>query len=262
MSKVGRPLLGLALLLLALPSAALAEPLRDFCPDRPGKDTPPCIVDKGHLILETSALTYSRERDGSRYEIGETLGRYGLSDRVELQLSLTPYVVAKMDGQTVRGVGDLTGAVKVNLRNPDGSGTSVAVQAFATAPTGKDGIGDGAWEGGVLVPLSFELSDKLGLALTPEVDVLANEDGNGHHLAPAGVVSLSRELAKGLEGSVELWAQHHREPGNRRTEASFDVALAWQPSERKPLQFDVEVDLGLNRQTPATEVTGGVAVRF
>lgn len=265
--RINQAAIAAAALLLSLPSSALADPLREFCPDRPGKDTPPCIVDRGHVVIETSALTYSRERDGSRYEVGEPLVRYGLADTVELQLNFTPYVIARQeeaDGskRTLRGVGDLTGAVKVNLRNPDGSGTSAAVQAFVTAPTGKDGIGSGKWEGGVLVPLSFELSDKLGLALTPEVDWLADEEGSGHHLAVAGVASLSRELADGLVGSVELWSQHHREPGNKRTEASLDFALAWQPSQRKPVQFDIEVDVGLNRHTPKTEVTGGVAMRF
>ena len=256
-----------AIFFALLPSAALAEQPVDFCPDRPGKDTPPCIVDKGHVMIETSAINYSRERDGSQYEIGETLMRYGLTDRVELQLGLIPFAIAHLKTEsgvdkTLRGAGDLTGAAKVNLLNPSGNDTSVAVQAFVTAPTGKRGIGDGEWQGGVLVPISLELTDSTGLALTPEVDILANEEGGGHHVALTGVASLNREIADGLEGSVEIWSRVHREPENKRTEASLDLALAWQPDEQKPVQFDVEVDLGLNHDTPTAEMSAGIAVRF
>lgn len=264
----GSKLAVVAAVLLGLASPAEgAEPLRPFCPDRPGKDTPPCIVDEGHLVVEASPLTFSKEEDGEVYAVGDVAIRFGLAERVELSLAWTPLVVARLDQpdgdrRTLRGIGDLTGAVKLNLRNPDGEGSSVAVQAFITAPTAKDEIGSGTWEGGVLVPLSFALTDTLGLSLVPEIDLLANEEGKGRHLAVTGVASLSRDLGRGVEASVELWSSLHREPNNRRTEASFDLALAWQPEKRENLQFDLEVDLGLTRATPAVEITAGVATRF
>jgi hypothetical protein len=43
-----------ALLIYAIAAPAHAEGLRDFCPDRPGKGTPPCILDKGHIQAEMS----------------------------------------------------------------------------------------------------------------------------------------------------------------------------------------------------------------
>ena len=109
-------------------------------------------------MLEFGPVRHIDEKDSSQCEFGETLMRYGLTNTIEFQMSYSPHIVVRLKqpiaGQrrTLRGAGDLTGAVKANLLNPDGNGTSVAIQAFATAPTGGKGIGAGAWEGGAIVP--------------------------------------------------------------------------------------------------------------
>ena len=252
------------------PAAAQSEPLRELCVDRPGKDTPPCIVDKGHAVVEVGAFHYSREDEAKRseYDFGETLVRFGLTDTAELQVGFTPYSVVRLTDETtgrrrtIRGAGDVTGGLKLNFLNPDGSGTAVAAQAFVTAPTGKDEIGAGAWEGGLIVPMAFELPEEVGLTVDPEIDLRANQSGNGHHMAYAGVVSLSRELGSGVEGSAEIWSMVDNDPDGHSTEASFDLSAAWTPEGRSNLQFDAEADLGLTRETPAIEATAGVAYRF
>jgi len=258
--------------LWAAPEPAAGERLRELCVDRPGKDTPPCIVDAGHLLVELGAVEFSRDTAPevavTSYAVGDVLARYGLTGRSEIQLGFTPYTIVRTKDrtndrrETLQGAGDLTGAFKFSLLNPDGSGTSIAVQAFVTAPTGRQGIGSNAWEGGVIVPVAFELSDTWSLTLDPEIDWRADEDGQGHHLAWAGVVSLSRDLGGGLEGSAELWSSYDREPENHTTEASFDLALTWVPKSRPNLQFDAEVDLGLTDSTPDIEAAVGVAYRF
>ena len=43
-------LLALGATLLA--GSAQAQDLRNFCAERPGKATPPCIADKNHLMVE------------------------------------------------------------------------------------------------------------------------------------------------------------------------------------------------------------------
>jgi hypothetical protein len=260
-------LLGIA---SSAPAGAQTLPLRELCVDRPGKDTPPCIVDRGHILVELGAFRFSRDQEEgtSRSELGDILVRYGLSDSAEVQLASTAYsVVRATEGvtgryTTLKGVGDLRGALKINVINPDGSGVSAAAQAFVTVPTGTGGVGAGAWEGGLIVPLSFELSDKLGLTLDPEVDIVANESGGGHHLAYAGVISLSRKLGRGFEASAEVWSMVDHDPARHSTQASFDITMAWTPERRPNLQLDAEVDLGLTRATPAIEWTAGISYRF
>lgn len=57
------------------------------------------------------------------------------------------------------GVGNVTLALKRNLRNSDGSGTSVAIMPYATFPAGQPPVGAGDWGAGPLMPASFEVSD-------------------------------------------------------------------------------------------------------
>src|SRR5262249_7615693 len=54
-----------AALFLALASSApaAADGLRDLCTDRPGLGTPPCIVDRGHLIVETGIADWTHTSD-------------------------------------------------------------------------------------------------------------------------------------------------------------------------------------------------------
>jgi hypothetical protein len=115
--------------------------------------------------VEVGAFHYSRDDEAKRseYNFGETLVRLGLTDTAELQVGFTPYSVVRLTDETtgrrrtIRGAGDVTGGLKLNFLNPDGSGTAVAAQAFVTAPTGKDEIGAGAWEGGLIIPIGFRV---------------------------------------------------------------------------------------------------------
>ena len=58
-SRVGAAALGIS---ASLASSVHAQPLRDFCPDRPGKGSPSCVVDPGVFQLEMSALDASFQR--------------------------------------------------------------------------------------------------------------------------------------------------------------------------------------------------------
>jgi hypothetical protein len=265
------PLAGAALL-GSFPSIVHAAPLRELCADRPGKDTPPCTVDAGRVMVEIGAAAFTHDESAGIQTSGsafaDVLARFGLTERSEFQLGFTPYAIIRRESRstgqrtTTKGAGDMTAALKFNLRNPDGSGTSLAVQAFVTAPTGKEGIGSDDWEGGLIIPISFELSDKWGLSLDPEVDIRADEDGNGHHLALAGVVSLSRDLGGGVEASAEIWSMVDKDPRGDTTQASFDLSLAWTPRASPDLQIDAQVDLGLTSLTPDLAAAIGFAAHI
>jgi hypothetical protein len=257
--------IGLFALLLA--SAARAETGRDFCADRPGKDTPACVLDSGRFQLETSLVDQTRDRQAGvtidTTDLADLELRFGVTPTTELQLAWSPHVRIRSHGpgvdDHVSGAGDLTLAARRSLRNPDGSGFSAAVEPFVTAPTGRSGIGAGKWQGGVIVPLSWQVSDAVGLGLTPEVDIVPDQDGHGAHLAWTNVVAASRQLGPVTLGA-DLWASRDDDPAGAVTQASFDVDAAWQA--QQVLQFDVGLNAGLNRHTPDLEAYLGLARRF
>jgi hypothetical protein len=124
-------------MLIAAGSAAAGE-LRPLCANRPGKVTPPCIVDAGHLQVETglidTALSAGSDPVTDSVSFGATSVRLGLGAATEIELGWTPYALThEHRGVTRRGIGDISFALRQSLRNRDGSGLSIALQQFALA---------------------------------------------------------------------------------------------------------------------------------
>ncbi len=252
------------------PGAAAASDLRDLCPTRPGLGTAPCIVDAGHVLVEVGLGDWTIESDSETRTdtvlIGDLLVRYGLSNVDELQLGWTPFGHVrqrdKSTGSVVRagGVGDVTVAYKHSLRHPDGNGLSVAIQPFVTLPVGGSAIGNHDWSTGLLVPISFDVTDHLQLQATPEVDAAVDGDGHGRHASFGGVAGLAIAISKQTGVSVEISAFQDQDPAGQATKLLAGVSATFQPNEN--LQLDVGGAFGLNRASPDAELSVGVSGRF
>ena len=258
----------LALAAFAAIGTAQAQDLRPLCPDRPGLDTPACTIDQGHLLVEMGTLDWSLDKSpGQRtdsFTFGDLLLRYGVTQNTEVQLGWTALgaVRTRESGMVTHssGTGDMTLAVRHNLAHPDGSGFAVAVMPYATLPTGDATIGAGDWSGGLIVPLSYSLTDKLGLSLTPEIDAAVDSDRHGRHLAYGSAIGLTTALTKSISSAFELEAVRDQDPAGHATEALASLSFAWQP--RSNLQLDMGAVAGLNRASPDMELYLGIARRF
>ena len=139
-------------MLVAAPAAAQEGPR--FCPNRPSLDTSTCTTDPGRVLAEVSGIDWQRDdADGTRQDtllFGDAQLRTGIDSRTEVQIGWTPLAQVRThasDGSvdTVTGVGDVRLGLRRNLHNPDGSGTSLALEGFVTLPTGRHDIGAGDW---------------------------------------------------------------------------------------------------------------------
>jgi len=245
-------------------ATAHAQDLRDFCAQRPGKATPPCIVDAGHLQIEVGLADAVFQRSGGVHEDTYTLGatelRLGLTKRVEVEAGWSPWVIdTTRGGERLTGTGDASLAVLAALTDPDGKGVAVSAQGFVTLPTATHGLGAGGWTGGARLPMAVPLSDTVSLGLTPEVDILRDAAGGGVHAAWIGVASLSRAFGPTTLGA-ELWGEVEDEPAGTIRRASADLTAAFAIG--KSLQLDAGANLGLNRATPKAEIYAGIARRF
>ncbi len=260
------------LLLLALSGTASAEELRDLCADRPGKGSPACTVDAGHLQAEVGLVDWSHDRNSGTVEndliLGDVALRYGLGDTTELRFGWTGYGhVRSRDRATgsvdrAKGTGDVTIGLRQNLHNPDGSGLSIAIQPFVTLPTGGHAIGTGTWGAGLVVPISYQLPDNVQFGLTSEIDAAPDQDRRGRHAAYSETLSVSVPMTRALTGSAELWAMRDRDPAGHSSQYSVDLAAAWVPGGKGRLQLDAGSYIGLNRQTPDIEAYVGVTEKF
>lgn len=255
--------------LLSVPAGALAQEAEEppICTDRPTKGNGVCTVPVGKWQLESAAIGWSRtEADASETKVltlGSSVLKLGLSERSDLQVGFTPYVHAETRAgsarSTVSGLGDLTVRYKHRLTR-DSAPVQVGVIPFVKLPTANGDIGNGKVEGGLAVPIAVSTGSPVTVVLGPELDLLADADGDGRHAALVNLVNFSGPIADGLTLAGELWTMTNFDPARTVTLASADAALAYVVTNR--LQIDGGANFGLNDDTPDVELYAGLSFRF
>lgn len=256
-----------AICLFSAPGVMAQE--RDFCADRPGKGTPTCILDVGRWQVELGLLDYARQDDaGARAEswaVGDAFVRYGLTPLTEVQLGLTTYVREQERAggvsETIDGVGDLSLGFRHSLRDPDGSGLSIALAGFVTAPTGSRAVRAEGFEGGVVLPIAVPLNDDWGLSLSPEIDVAIDADGEGRHAVYSMVAGVGRGFGQWDLGA-EIWISRDDDPSEATTQSTLDLTAVWSPPALRDAQLDFGLNFGLNDESTDVELGVGLARRF
>jgi hypothetical protein len=258
-------LAGIALALSGRVKAADQSPI---CADRPGKATSACTVPLGHWQLETGFADWTLQKEGGERDtslvIGETMIKYGLTASSDIEVDVTPWQDARTRlgdiHEGVSGFGDTNVVYKQRLTSTDAA-VQVLAMPFVKVPTANHEVGNGKWEGGLLFPIGYAIGKTpFSLALTPEVDWVANGDGHGHHAAMAQVVSLGFAATDKLNLSAEIWGGWDWDPDGTTRQVSADAAAAYLLSNN--VQLDAGANFGLNRNTPDAELYGGVSVRF
>jgi hypothetical protein len=256
----------LAAIAIASPAAATEAEDTPICTDRPTKANAVCTVPVGRWQLESSVTSWSKteadEVETKAVTLGASVVKVGLSERSDLQIGMAPFakVETRAEGVESRhsGAGDLTIRYKHRL-TADGAPVQVAAIPFVKLPTADGDIGNGKVEGGLAVPISMA-AGPVTVVLGPELDLLADADGDGRHPALINLVNVAGPVAPGVTLIGELWTMTNFDPADRVTQASADVALAWLVSNR--VQLDAGGNFGLNRNTADVEVYVGASVRF
>lgn len=270
---MNRALIAMRFCSLALGFAALLDQPalgRDFCPDRPGVDTPPCTVEPGRISAEMSLGDWTRDSAPDALMdtilIGDLALRYGIADHAEVRFGWTAYGQARSRdwasgaAETKRGVGDVTFGIKRNLIDPEGKRFSIALLSSITLPTGGQTIGVGDWGATLLVPASVPLSAMVSLALTPEIDAAVDADRHGRHLAYGTAGGLAIAPVAGLNLAIEAAVLHDEDPAGTSTQSIAGVAAGMMLSDH--LQLDGGTEIGLNSATPDIRVYAGIARKF
>lgn len=239
-----------------------------ICTDRPTKASATCTVPKGQWQLEADLGndTVDRQPDTrieTLYFTNPTL-KYGIGERTDLQLNWAPGIRIRSTDRATGARQSLSGAgdayLRLKTRFYENARVGIAVIPFVKAPTARNGIGNGAWEGGVALPVGITLPRSFTLTFGPEVDALANAGGNGRHAAVVNLVNLSHPLGSRASLAVELWSMSNRDPSGTVKQASADIAVTWLAT--PTLQLDAGANIGLNDATPDSQVYIGLSHRF
>ena len=245
---------------------------RSFCTDRPTKSTGPCTVDAGHFQYESDLFNATFDRSGgldtNTYLFTNPTLKLGVTNTTDVELNLAPFeeidVRDRATGVRVRasGVGDLFARVKVNLIGDDGGDFALAISPFVKAPTASGGVGNGAVEGGVIIPMSINLPLSWSLTIDPEADALKNAVGDSRHVNVSGLLSFSHPV--GQDPDPVGWRSGRTSISIRSgtvRQYSFDVGAAWIPQSHPNFQLDGGVNIGLNNVTPAAQAYVGILVQ-
>jgi len=273
-SEIGRAIftaLTVGNILLTVPTPALAQDGKSICPDRPGRGAAPCTVDAGHAQLELGLFDDSfQHRSGVTTDtdnVGSLLAKWGVNERMDVEAGMAFYQTLRVhdaSGTTkLNGIGDLFLHAKVNplsgAPENESSPFALALDPFLKLPTATGGLGNGAVEGGFVLPMSYDLGNNWSLAMTPEADIQLNGSGSGHHANLVNVVGLDKSFGP-LTLGAELWTGQNLDPAGAISQYSFDVNAAWLAN--NDTQLDGGVNIGLNRATPDVEFYFGISRRF
>jgi hypothetical protein len=270
--KVAGLFFGLAAASMWVKPALADDTMRDLCPDRPGKGTSACTVDAGYFQIESDLYNGSYQRTGSvtteTYYITNPNLKYGISDNFDIEFNLAPNVIVRAHDtapdttETWSGIGDLFVRAKWAAIGNSGSDFALAIEPYVKLPTARSGIGNGAVESGVVVPISISLGDNWSLGSTPELDLLKDAVTDGRHVSLTDVIGIGRAIGSGVTIGAELWGSMNLDPSGTTQSWSFDLDAAWQPDGSPDLQLDAGFNLGLNRNTPASQLYVGISRRL
>ncbi len=239
-----------------------------ICTDRPTKANATCTVPQWQWQLEADLGNATVDRQsGTRietlYYTNPTL-KYGIGERTDVQLNWAPDIRIRTTDRATGARESLSGGGDVSLRLKtrfyENARVSIAAIPFVKAPVARTGIGNGAWEGGVALPVAIALPGSFALTFGPEVDALANADGNGRHAAVVNLANLSHQLGNRASLAVELWSMSNHDPSGTVKQSSADIAVTWLVT--PTLQLDAGTNIGLNNATPDSQVYVGLSRRF
>lgn len=239
------------LLLLPLLALALTHG-RELSADRPDATESPITVEPGRYQVESTLWGLTRNDSLTTWTLAESNFKAGLTPNSDLQLVLRPWIHEEAGGE---GFGDVDVRFKFNLWGNDGGKTAAALMPFVSLPSGSQ-VSVGEWEGGLIFPISVELTENLSLGVQAEIDRIWNEDDRSHAWDFSHTVVLGRSCSDELGVFIEYVGA----AGDHRYEASLFGGVTYATSEN--VQWDMAIGRGLTDAADDWSFVQGVTIRF
>lgn len=206
---------------LALPICHAAE-LRPLSTDRPDTTESPYTVDAGYFQLEMEIGNWTRDGSEREFSLGELNSKIGLDPCNDLQVVLPFYTCVRNGGE---GFGDVQIRLKHNFWGNDSGDTALAIMPFVKLPTANGDLGNGDWEGGIIVPFGFSGPNDWAFGVQGELDLEADDDGQ-RHLVFLSSATTSHPLTETTGFFLEL-VSILSTSGGEVWEAYFNTGLTW-----------------------------------
>jgi Putative MetA-pathway of phenol degradation len=238
-----------------VPCCAAAE-LRPLSTDRPDTTESPRTVDAGRFQFEMEVANASRDGGDREFSVGEMNAKYGLDAATDLQWVMPFYQHVRGGSE---GFGEVEIRLKRNLWGNDEGRTALALMPFLKLPTANGYLGNGEFEGGLIIPLGFEGPAGWSCAVMAELDLAAADGGGSHHLVGLTSATTSHALSGNTGVFLELVSILSAESG-ADWEAYFNAGMTWGVT--PAWQIDGGVRCGLTRAATGFTPFLGVSTKF
>jgi hypothetical protein len=249
--------------------------LREFSTDRPDLTEGPFTIDPGRVQTETDIFNYSRSRrdeEGTRTEtflFGATTVRIGLTKDTELGLVLQPLNAVRTrmidPARTSWSAGPdvLQVRPKINLFGndtyKDPGAVALGVVPFVNIPTFRNGVGAEHVEGGVALPVSYKVSDKVDIGAMTQIEFVKNDGRPGYHAEYVNSALVTYQIDSKWSTYMEFYTRF----GN---EGPFGgiviVGGGFLYKIKDNLQLDFGVNFGVTRAADAINPFIGISKRY
>jgi hypothetical protein len=236
--------------------------VRPLATDRPDRTESPYSVPRGMLQVEMDLVTHGELQDEDETLTGTSIAsfnaKYGISDRVDLQVLFSPFVRLQYQSPLVDDTDEGTGQAglraKINLAGNDTEGGAAALLPFVMIPTRGDAILDAAtW--GMVTPASIDLgSDR---AMSSMIGAMRVENKDWWMI---GSVSFATPIAGSFSGFFEVYVARAGFEEDALEDVTTDIGLTFAPS--PDWQFDAGVYYGITEPTEDWRIFAGASVRF
>jgi hypothetical protein len=239
--------------------------------DRPDQTESTSIVAPGRVQVEMGLTSRREDADGARseaLEIGGTLARVGLFERLELRLGWAGRLDEEVDSgvgpiEEADGSGDTALGAKLLLREEPGArGTRLALLAMASLPTGDDAFTEDRIHPELRLALSRALSERLSLGVNAGL-AWASASGTDGELDSLSVafytaalgVSLGERWGTFAELFGEVAASDDGSPAH-----ALDGGVTFLVSDG--FQLDLAAGIGLSEAAEDSFVGAGLSFRL
>lgn len=230
--------------------------LRALSTDRPDTTESPYTVDAGHFQFEMEITNMSRNESEREFSVAELNAKIGLDASTDLQLLLPFYKRVRDGGE---GFGDIEVRLKRNLWGNDEGSTALAIMPFIKLPTANGELGNGDFEGGIIVPFGFEGPAGWSCAVMAELDFESDEDGTGSHFVGLLSATTSHAVTEKTGVFLELVGLQSAESSSD-FEAYFNTGATWAISQT--WQLDGGIRVGLTSVSTDFSPFLGISTKF
>lgn len=236
--------------------------VRDLATDRPDATESPVTVDKGMFQIESSFMSYTRDKDNGikseSFGYGEINFKYGISDNMDFQTIIVPWernIEKTATTKTItEGISDITARLKYNVIGNDSGDFGFAVMPFVVLPSGTE-VSTEKLQAGIILPTSLDLNNKWGIGSQIEFGRFYQDEGS-HEWGLTHTVVLGYEVSE----SFGVYLEHITAVGDHELELSASFGGTYLYAEN--IQFDAGAMIGLTDSAPDLVAFSGFTIKF